>query len=339
MFYGVSFSFRKKRFFLLPLLLAVTAFSMSCNKESQFVGTVALRANNLGNSLNMAPLFLNGFYESCATKTSGAMFSIPVAGYSQPMDYSAVTVVRNDTNCLLHVTQFVVNNTDPASSGRITLSSGVGSTGIILGSLFNAPPMLFQDGGGVKFYAVARMSPSDFSAPFMVDLVYADEPVVLSTIQVTGSYPMVAMNQVQPYPVSAPDYGTNAADPARSTLTFFLTASDTIISIGGDVYLPFVSVSGQSYVVARRIVGGGNKENPVDLEQTFNDPSAVVGGGPVTIASASDPIQLYPADLQIFDGMPIGTGIYRYVIIRNVDSIHPEQKSYEVAEIKLVPPV
>lgn len=180
--------------------------------------------------------WINGTYgASCAQNASGS-WSLGVAT-STGMTNSALSVVKNNTACVLTLTAVVAN---VASTSTVYNAS----SGITLGSSYgSAASFATSAASTVKaFYADAFITPANFSANFALTLAYSDDPRNL-TGSVSHTYTTVTASSSTSL-VSAPDYTFAAGSLAIQT-----DANSVVTANGGSATLTVGSNAGQSYVI------------------------------------------------------------------------------------------
>lgn len=172
-------------------------------------------------------LSVNGTYSAACTERDDD-WSAAIAG-GAALDFDELSVVMNDTACVLTLTEL------HTTGGLI-----VAAPPIALTASYQVTPSSFT--GALDFYANARLSPLMYAADFVLTILYSDDPR-LATADVPATF-AVAESSVTAQSVPAPNYMLSVAG-----LVVLTDVADVIQSVTGSIALTDGSVTGQRYVV------------------------------------------------------------------------------------------
>ena len=152
---------------LAPVLAAV--LFAGCSAELHVADAVQASAEataDTGSALSSGSiLWIDGTYGAGCTGRASGHWSVRVSGMAT-MDYAALTVVQNNTPCVLTLTKIIADQTYVAASG-------IAMTGSYQGTATSFTP---SGGGGISLYANAYLSTTTFASSFVVQVLYSDNP-------------------------------------------------------------------------------------------------------------------------------------------------------------------
>jgi hypothetical protein len=256
-------------------------------------------------------LEISGTYGGSCVARSGS-WSVGVNGFSQ-LSNSPLSVVRNDAGCALTATSVHVG---AMSSSTTYVANGV----IPLGASFlgSAVPFSTAAGGMASFYGNLRIQPDlSFSSDFVINLLYSDDPNVVSASAVADY--AVQSASATAGAVAAPDYTIDVTG-----ISFQVDSAKIAQSASGSAALTFVNVTGQSFVVSPADLGSAPTYAAVAGEFQAGAPQALVGPNPSVAAAAFGLSQL-----------DLSTPQVRTLIVANTEN---GTSSYEVFRITFSAP-
>lgn len=227
---------------------------------------------------------LNGTYAGCAERTGA--WSVRVSG-NDALDHDALSVIRDDTSCVLAVTEVVADRAYVASPALPLTTSYQGTA-----SSFSP-----AGGGPITFYANVKLSSATFASNFQITVAHSDDPSVTTTSDLGASYATVESSVVTTI-VLAPDYTISLA-----ALTVQTNVTKDVVAASGVAALTDVSRTGFNYVVNTTL-----SASPTLLEVT-----AAYAGGSQHIISGPNPT--IPASEFTLVGKSLASPITRTVII------------------------
>lgn len=171
---------------------------------------------------------VNGTYTGCSHRVDGSAWSIEIAE-GGTLDNAALSVILNDTNCLLTMTSL------HTTAGIIDAEPPIALT-----TSYQAAPSTF--GSPVAFYANAKLDSVSFANEIVLTLVYSDDSS-LATRSSTANFAVV-VSTATAQSVRAPDYTLDV-----SGLNLLTDVNDVVVSAMGSAILSAGSVTGQQYVV------------------------------------------------------------------------------------------
>jgi hypothetical protein len=202
---------------------------------SSVVPTVAI-TNRMGPALQLGELAsIDGTYGADCIDRSGP-WSVAVGGSSVALNNARLSVAEGDSNCVLTMTAL---NTRAAyvATPPLAMTSAYQPSG----SAFAA---LLDDGGSapIVFYANAMLSSTSFTGDFVINIVYSDDPSLVSSNASTSYVTHSATAATSQAP--APDYTIDL-----SPITVRASASNVVLTATGSASLSFNTVAGQFYAV------------------------------------------------------------------------------------------
>jgi len=170
---------------------------------------------------------VNGTYGVGCTDRSGAWSAEIEPGAA--LDNDELSVVLNDTGCVLTVTEL-----------RTTVGALVAAPAFALTTSYKVSASEF--GAPLEFYANAKLNSVSFASDFTLTILYSDDPALAvdDTAATFDEVQAVAAGQS----LAAPDYAIDL-----STLLYGTDAGDVVTSASGSVGLTAGMVAGQTYVV------------------------------------------------------------------------------------------
>lgn len=213
---------------LLSSLALLGALSTLSACASDDVTGSAEAINQASQALTIGELeSLNGTYGAGCSERSGS-FSVEIAG-GATLDNAPVSVIVNDTTCVLTLTEL-----------RTTGGLLSATPAIALGASYAGSASAF--GSPLAFYANARLAPADFGTNFVITIPFSDDPSLL-TDDNTADYAVV-VSSVTAEAVPAPDYTIDVAG-----IEVLTDINNVVQSATGTAALTAGSVTGQTYLV------------------------------------------------------------------------------------------
>jgi hypothetical protein len=285
--------------------LTTAAVSGGCiTPEDQVVTASAETINATSAALGAGTLlWANGTYGAGCVSRSGN-WSVRISG-SDPMDNAALSVLQNNTACVLTLTGLVADQAYTASPSINMTTSYQGSA-----SAF-AP----ASGGSLSFYGNAALSASTFASNFVVTILYSDNPNP-GTGAVTGGYASVSATS-SATSVASPNYTLDLTTGALTVLT--------------DVNYVVQSVSGTANLVQGTITGGGYfvDQGTLPASPTFAQLDTAYTAATKTAMSGSNP-QTIPASAFGLSGVDLTTSAVRTIVIQRVVSGVPAYQTFKI---------
>lgn len=236
---------------------------------------------------------VNGTYGAGCTARSGA-WSVEIAP-GAILQNAPLSVVKNNTGCVLTVTGLVTTSATHAATPSFALDSAYQSSASAFGS------------GPTLFYANAKLSAMTFAADFVISLQYSDDPRLVSSSN-TASYTVQA-GSASAEQVAAPNYTIDV-----TTIVVQTDDADVVQAASGTANLTDGAVTGQSYVIVASL--NGSTYADLDAAYTGGTPTSLSGANPQIAAAAFD---LVGADLT--------GGLVRHLIVANTsDGVRSYQR-------------
>ena len=250
---------------------------------------------------------VNGTYGAGCTNRSGS-WSIEIAN-GATLDHSALSVVKNDTGCVLTLTELHAESVLYVTAQDIALSDAV------VGSASTFKLSTAADTGDPAiFFANAKINPDDFSSDFVLTFLYSDDPNSASGTN-NADYDNWE-SSVAGDSVSAPNY--TYAD----NLVIETDVNDVVTTTSGSLDFTDGSVTGEHYLVDLGTLPGSPTYD--DIKDAFD------GGSPTAIGGANPSIPVATFDLT-GDTLPQT----RTVLIRHVENNVP---SFQVLKVTFAAP-
>ena len=235
---------------------------------------------------------VNGTYGAGCRNRTGS-WSVEIQP-SATLDNSPLTVVLNNTACVLTLTELVTSSGALSASPTFALTTSYQGTP----SEFDSP---------LEFYANAQLSSVSFASDFVLTVLYSDDPS-LATGSNTAQFEVVEAT-ASGSAVSAPNYTLNLTG-----LDVRTDINDVVVSASGNAVLTAGSVTGQRYVVST--------STSLDTFEEIDDAYIAGSDAALTLSIPASDFTLVTTDLT--------PGIKRSLILANISNGVP---SYQVFEI------
>jgi hypothetical protein len=233
---------------------------------------------------------INGTYGGACMERSGG-WSVRVSGVD-PLTNPALSVVTNDTACVLTVTSLVADQTYTASPSFDLTASYQGTASE------------FQAAATTAFYGNLKLSAVSFASNFVVSVLYSDDVRAASNTIVAGHSSVSATSSATS--VTAPNYTIDFVSDAFTVLT---DAGDVVTSVSGKVDLTDGSTTGSAYVVDVGTLAASPTFAEIDAAYAAGTPVAIGGANPQINASAFSLV-----------GVDLTTSAVRTILIKRVVS-------------------
>jgi hypothetical protein len=209
--------------------------------------------------------FANGSYGAGCVARSGS-WSVPIDGYAGAMTNPALSVVMDNTACVLTLTSLRADATYAASP-----------TFALTGSNQSTASAFAASSSPTAFYANAKLSAVSFAADFSVGIIYSDDPA-LATGDSTSGY-TVSSGTATSSAVPAPDYAIDMTSFSMQT-----NVNNLVQSTAGTAELSDGAQVGEGYVVLSADPGSSYAE----LHSAYSaaTPTAISGANPTIAAVA-----------------------------------------------------
>lgn len=231
--------------------------------------------------------WLNGTYTTCLERTGS--WSARVSGV-EVMTNAALSVVTNDSSCVLTLTSVVADQVYPASP-NIAMTSAYGGTA-----------SLFSFGGTLRFYGNARLNTSTYGANFAVSFLFSDDPRA-ATDSVSSSHASVT-GTASETSVSAPNYTASF-----SSIVVLTDANNIVTSATGSASLTDGSATGDGHVIDNGTLAASPTFAQLNTVYNAGMPTAINAANPTIAASALGLV-----------GVDLTTAAVRTLIIKRVTS-------------------
>ncbi len=285
---------------LVPMLALVSGSGCSESPVDETISARTEVVNRSAQALTASTLlWANGTYTGCTSAAHTGNWSARISGVA-PMDYTTLTVVKNDTSCVLTLTQLV--GASPYKGTAIPL----GASYAVSGSAFST---FLADGGlnPVLFYTNAKISSALYAADFTLTILVSDN-LADSSSPTSATYATVTSSGNGASAVPAPNYTV-----AFGSLSITTDVNQAVQTATGTVALNAGSQAGETYVV--------------DVNQSLGSTFAAIdtaygAGTPVAVAAT------IPAASFTLGSATLPT-------VRNVIVLHTANfvKSYQVIRI------
>jgi hypothetical protein len=265
-------------------LAAALLMQTACMTEATSPGSRAVVVDRTTQALTSGQLeSVNGTYMSCSHRVDGSAWSIGI-GNGGTLDNAELSVILNDTNCVLTMTSL------HTSAGVIDAVPA-----IVLTTSYQSAPSAF--GNPVEFYANAKLDSVSFANEVVLTLVYSDDSS-LATRSSTAGFAVVSSTATA-QSVAAPDYALDV-----SGLALLTDVNDVVVSAIGSAALTSGSVTGQTYVVV--------DENSMSTLDTYAELDAAYLAGTAAALTATIPAMAFT-----LAGDDLTTSQIRTLIIAN----------------------
>ncbi len=252
-----------------------------------------------------AILWVDGTYGAGCVSRSGS-WSLRVSG-SATMDNPALSVIQDNTACVLTLTSIVADQTYTAAPSIAMGTSYAGTA-----SSF-AP----SGGGSLAFYGNAELSSGSFGSNFVVTFVYSDNPS-LATGALTAQYVSVTATSTAT-DINSPNY---TLDLVSGALTVNIDANYVVESVSGTVILDNGTITGGAYFVDQGVLGSSPTFSQIDTAYSAASPAptTISGSNPSVAASALGLV-----------GVNLTSTAYRTVVIQRLVSGVPSYQTFRIA--------
>lgn len=303
-----SSHWKVERTFALTFALALGAGG--CGRSST-TNARAVAVDSLGLHVPGWLEFANGSYGAGCLDRTGA-WSVAIDGYSGSMDNAPLSVVLNNSACVLTLTALVAD-TNYVAAPALALSDSYQS----MASAFAAAS------APTAFYANAKLSALGFGSDFTITIPFSDDPGSGSGDS-TGSYTTVSASATSAA-VPAPSYTIDLSGFALQT-----DANDIVQSVSGSATLDDGSQPGEAYVVLTSDPGSSFAE--LDSAYSGATATAISGADPTLPAAAFDLV-----GVNLSSNADLGTTpVARYIIVMHAES---GVRSYQLITVTFHPPV
>jgi hypothetical protein len=246
-------------------MAAALLIQTACMTEETGPGGRAVLVDRTTQALTSGQLeSVNGTYTSCSHRVDASAWSIEIAN-GGTLDNAELSVILNDTNCVLtmtslHTTAGVIAAVPP----------------IVLTTSYQTMPSAF--GSPVEFYANAKLDSVSFANDVVLTLVYSDDSS-LATRSSTAGFAVVSSTATA-QSVAAPNYALDV-----SGLALLTDVNDVVVSAIGSGALTSGSVTGQTYVVV--------DENAMSTLDTYAELNAAFLAGTPAAVTATIPAMAF----------------------------------------------
>ena len=288
---------------LVGVALATSVVGCSSDDGEAFVSPTVEVVDTATSALGSSAVqWINGSYNTCLTRTGS--WSARVSG-TNPMDNAALTVVKDDTACVLKITSVMA---DQAYNPAAPMTLGTAYSG---SATFFSP----ASGGAVQFSANAKLSAVDFGADFLLTFLYSGDVTSTDAPDITGTYAQVT-GSTAVLTVTAPNYTISLT--SGTPLTIQLNASKVVQSVAGNITLTDGSILGTNYVI-----DNGNTTS------TFLAAGIAYGLGTERTLSGSNPT--IPASQLALVGVDLTSTVYRTIIVSRTVGIVKGYQLFKIA--------
>jgi hypothetical protein len=318
--------FRTRNLSLLTIIstLALGALASGCTQSTaqETVGATAEVTDQTSQALQVEHgnvRAINGTYDGCTDRAG--WWSVPVKK-DTVLDYSQLTVVKNDIHCRLQVRE-IISDLRYMTPWTLDVKSSFASAAMP----FYLSQSQYQPLGGsnanpdwnaVRFYANAMISPSDFSSDFKISLLYADKQENASSSNQSGYAKWDSKSFATQSP--PPNY-------AMSDKIAVKTDANNVVTLAlGSLELSYGGVGGEAYVVDFGTLPDSPTFDDVDRRFKKQKPGESM---PITQQNP----QVSAGEFKL-EGMTLP--LVRTVIIRHLVEDVP---SYQTFRVKFLAPV
>jgi len=247
-------------------------------------------------------LTMDGTYGAGCKNRSGN-WSLPLNGYMGGLANPLLTVVTNNTNCVLSITDVGDASVYYTAAPAVVLGATQSAA-----SAFASP---------IAFYGSAIQSDVTYASDFTITFTYSDVPGVGSDTNTTNT--VIAAASASANDVPSPDY--TLTDSIVITIDANQPGS-VVQSVSGELTLNYVSHIGEAYVVVLPDTSHGSVGSFTEDDFMFNS-----AGGGVTIPDGS-------LHVSIFSQLGLGAGaVLPYsvvIVVRNLVIGVPSYESFQV---------
>jgi hypothetical protein len=283
---------------LCAVLLTTTTTQIDCGSDSATVVGTPDIVNRSSSALSAGVLqWANGTYGANCTSHANANWSLKITGGAVTMDNPALSVIQDNTGCVLTLTALVTNEN--------TKTTYTATPAITLGAAYAASASTFDSGSGTAFYGNAKMLPADFSDNFTVTILYSDNPS-LANGALTSVYASVTSSSAT-QSIASPNY---SLDLNTGSLTVTVNNAFTVQNVTGTATLVASTVAGNSYYVDQGTLPASPTFAQLDAAYQGATTTAIAGGGDVTIDGAAFGLS----------AVSLNSTVYRTIVIQRVVS-------------------
>ena len=278
-------------FLALCAALASTAGAGATACSDSSPSRVSATSNMVGESsaLGAATVtMLNGTYTGCAQRSG--TWSLRVSG-SAALTNSALSVVTNDTACVLSLAEIVADQT-------YVPASPIALTAAYKGAALAFAP---SGGGGTAFVANTKLDAVTFASDFVVSVAYSADVTTVDGGDALAAYATVTPSSVVTL-VPAPSYTLSLT--SGTALTIQIDASKIVTSASGVATLTDGAQLGETYVVDQGTLGATPTFAAVATAYIAGTERTISGANPTVTAS----------DFGL-SGQSLATGVVRTVIV------------------------
>jgi hypothetical protein len=298
-------------------VLAAFALAGGCGAQKNESDLASISARGTSIDRSRQPLgfetltSVDGIYGAQCTDRSGA-WSAAIDGHTGDLANEALTVVQNDTNCILELTalRVIVDTTETIYLAVPTFDLTADYQ--TAGSAFRVAP---GDGGAAAttFYANALLSSVSFAADFVITVLYSDDPE-RTTASSTATYSSWSASAVSDL-VPAPDYTIS-----MTSLLIQTDVNNVVTDFDQYAQLSAQDQTGEFYVVRANAL----PETPsyADIHTAFQE-----GTQAAVPVNLQIPATAFSAVLQ---GRDLTAGVVGYLIIVHAEDGVP---SYQLVTI------
>jgi len=294
------------------MALPITAMLMlgACNAKEDTVGSasVSFSTQKLSGPINGLPLIeVVGTYDSGTCLNRSGSWSVGAGGFGGPLEHTAISVVKNDADCLLKITKLIFDS-DPGPGVVKKMFDIVSPSELALGATF-ATPVAFQDAVDLAdnpdFYATARLVDQNPGTDLNFDsdmTLYIKASSDLSTLSnsITTYFATVTITNVVYNQVPAPTY-------TYSDVVSIYVDANFVVQNSSSGYISFFAgvTPGLRYAI---------RTGPINLNSYDAVKTAFAAGGTTTVGGS-------PVDITVSDLGLIGQTLPhdKYVIFENAE--------------------
>ena len=286
----------ESRFLAGPTLIALLLLPVGCSDGGNAdVYPTADVANRSAGGFNVGLRSINGTYGAGCRDRTGS-WSLEIDDLAE-LDHPALSVVNNDTDCVLTLTELVAENGLPVA----------GAPSIAMTDAFQVSPSSFQD--AVLYFANAKLSSLTYQEDFTLSLIFSDHEENVgshgATLESSASTATAAS-------IPAPNYTLDLTG-----ITLQTDAGNVVLESSGTADLTLVADEADGYAVVE--ASGLTTYAAIDAAYQAADV-------PFTTSIPAAAFTLMGTDLT-------GTQVRSLIIANIVDGVH----SYRIFEVTFHP--
>lgn len=247
----------------IVLACAATAVAGCAGDEEAVHPSVQIVARSSSALTSSAISAINGSYTNCLERSGS--WSLHVSG-NDPLDHDPLTVIMNDSNCQLAITEIV-------ASGHFVPNQALALTTTYAPSAASFAP---SGGGPVAFLANGKLDVGGFGSNFQISILYSDD-LASSNVGDVGSSWATVEGSTQTILVPAPDYTINMVSGGFS---FKSDALKVVQATSGNVVLTAGTTTGSAYVVDNGTLSNVPTYASVAAAYQLGSEHALGGGNP-----------------------------------------------------------